>query len=226
MNVFIDIETIPQQPEKEAKLAIAETITAPNTMSKPETIEAWHNGVGKYEGEKEKVIDETYRKTSFDASKGEICSIAWAIQDGDIHHCGAYESCQEKDLLRFFFDKVLVGLEKNVPYFVGHYIGGFDLKFIWQRAVILGVKPSFELPFNGWHGSDYFDTMTAWCGKKSGSISADNLAKALGIEGKGDMDGSKVWDTWKAGDFAKVCEYNADDVRIVREIHRRITFGG
>jgi DNA polymerase elongation subunit (family B) len=223
MNIYFDIETIPQQPEEGAKFLIAQTIEAPSTMSVQATIDAWHNGEGKYAGAKQQAIEKAYRATSFDASKGQICSIAWAVGDGVMNVCGAYGEASESDLLRLFFDSVLIDLEKNPAYFIGHYISGFDLKFVWQRAVILGVKPPFNLPFRGRHGSDYFDTMNEWAGYKD-RISMDNLAKALGIEGKGDMDGSMVWDAWKGGEYAKVCEYNADDVRIVREIHKRLTF--
>ncbi len=225
MNTFLDIETIPQQPEDEAKAEIAKTIQAPAQMKKQETIDAWHNGDGKYAGEKEKEIEIAYRRTSFDATKGQICSAAWAIGDGEIQHCGAYENNQEKDLLKFMFDSILLAKGKGAdPFFIGHFIAGFDLKFIFHRAVILGVKPPFELPFAGWHGKDYFCTQDAWIGKKANPIKMDALAEALGIEGKGDMDGSKVWDAWKAGDFAKVCEYNVDDIRMNREIYKRITF--
>lgn len=226
MNVPFDIETIPQQPEEGAKFLIAQDIKAPAAMKKEETVQAWHNGEGKYAGAKDAAIEEVYRKTSFDASKGQICSIAWAVNDGEIQHCGNYDGKQEEDLLKFFFDSLLIECGKTNPFFIGHFIGGFDLKFIWQRAVILGVEPPFKLPFDGWHGTDFFCTQSAWCGKKGGTISMDNLAKALGIESKGDMDGSKVWDTWKAGDYAKVCEYNVDDVRMSREIFNRLTFKG
>ena len=43
-NIFIDIETIPEQPEEAVKARIAETIKAPATMKKAETIAEWHNG--------------------------------------------------------------------------------------------------------------------------------------------------------------------------------------
>lgn len=232
MKVPFDIETIPQQPEEEAKIEIAKTITAPAAMKKQETIDAWHNGDGKYAGEKEKAVEEAYRKTSFDAAKGQICSISWAVEDEDIENCAAYGNNSETDVLKYFFDSLLIKCERHQrkgiakPYFIGHYIGGFDLKFVWQRAVILGVKPPFPLPFDGWHGSDFFCTQSAWVGKKGGSISMDNLAKALGIQGKGDMDGSKVWDEWKAGNYEKVTTYNDDDVEILRKIYERLTFGG
>lgn len=222
--VPFDIETIPQQPEEGSKFLIAQDITAPSTMTVQATIDAWHNGEGKYAGAKEAAIEKAYRDTSFDAAKGQIASIAWAVNDGEILVAGAHGAATEADVLKYFFDNITIEGKGIQPYFIGHWIGNFDLKFVWQRAVILGIKPPFELPFNGWHGSDFFCTQSAWCGKKSGSISADNLAKALGIEGKGDMDGSKVWNTWKSGDFAKVLAYNIDDVRIVREIHKKLTF--
>lgn len=225
MDIFFDIETIPQQPEEEAKALIAETIKAPATMSKPETIEAWHKGEGKYANAKRNTIEKAYRDTSFDGAKGEICSIAWAVEDGSINNMAACDGATEADMIDFFFNSVFMECQKKQPFFIGHYIGGFDLKFLWKRAVIHNMKPPFAFPVNGRHGKDFFCTMTEWAGYKD-TVSMDNLAKALGIEGKGDMDGSMVWDTWDAGDYNKVRDYNASDVEIVREIYNRLTFRG
>ncbi|MEG7651992.1 hypothetical protein U2441_15755, partial [Listeria monocytogenes] len=50
-------------------------------MSKTETIAAWHAGEGAYAGVKSALIEDTYRKTSFDGAKGEIISIAFAVED-------------------------------------------------------------------------------------------------------------------------------------------------
>ena len=111
MNTFIDIETIPKQPEAETKAEIAKTIKAPAQMKKPETIAAWHAGEGSYAGVKSAVIDDTYRKTSFDGAQGEICSIAYAFecnepigwcQDGDV---------DEKTLLLEFTDQLRADLK-------------------------------------------------------------------------------------------------------------------
>ena len=224
MNVFIDIETIPQQPEDETKALIAETIKHPATMSKQETIDDWHNGVGKYSGVKDKAIEEAYLKTSFDGSKGEIVSIAWAIEDEAITSSSRSLEESEKSILQDFFSAVVLGKNGRVPYFIGHYISGFDLAFLFQRAVILGVNPCFDLHPHGRHGKDYFDNMIAWAGYKN-SISQDNLCRALGIEGKSDdIDGSQVWDFVKAGNIDRVSEYNRDDVNKVRQVYKRITF--
>jgi len=224
MNVYFDIETIPGQPESLHRQRIAETIKEPGAMKLQATIDAWHNGEGKYAGEKESAIDEAYRKQSFDGSVGEICSLAWAIGDGDIKaFCDP--NISEADLLLSFFNDVASHMkhEKASPFFIGHYIGGFDLKFVFQRAVINSVKPPFAIPFSGWHGKDFFCTQEAWCGKRD-NIKMDKLAQVLGIQGKGDMDGSMVWDYFQARMFEEIQAYNKDDVRIVREIHKRLSF--
>ncbi|WP_020208249.1 ribonuclease H-like domain-containing protein [Gilvimarinus chinensis] len=228
MNVFIDLETIPEQPEAEAKAAIAESIQAPASMKKPETVADWHNGVGKYAGEKEALIEERYRKTALDGSKGEIISIAFAVEGGEVFVSSRQHFESEVGLIEnalYQLDQELSSYgQSRPPYFVGHNIGGFDLKFLYQRCVINRINPGFDLKQWGRHGSQFFDTMQAWAGWGN-RISQDNLCKALGIEGKpDDIDGSKVWDFYKAGQIGRIAEYNADDVLKVREIYQRLTF--
>jgi len=224
MNTYIDIETIPQQPEAEARLLIAATITAPAQMSKPETIQEWHDGTGKYAGVKEAAIDAEYRKTSFDGAKGQICSIAWAVEDGPVETGLPVEAVGEAGLLADFFKSVYASMKGRSPFFIGHYISGFDLRYLYHRAVINKVSPGFNLGMDGRHGKDYYDTMTAWAGYKD-RISQDNLCKALGMEGKpADIDGSKVWDFYKAGRYEEIRQYNAGDVEKVRTIYNRLNF--
>ena len=228
MNIFIDIETIPQQPEMEIKAIIAKTIKAPGSMSKPETIEQWHKGEGKYAGIKEKAIENQYRKTSFDGAKGEIISIAWAVEDREVKNLyrGLDDdiSSYEGLMLSAFFNSLNVDLDKRKPFFIGHYISEFDLKFLFQRSVINSIDPGIDLMQWAKHGTMLYDTMSAWAGYGN-KISQDNLCKALGIEGKpDDIDGSKVWDFVKSGDVKKVSAYNKDDVEKIREIYKRMKF--
>lgn len=226
MNVFIDIETIPEQPEARAKARIAESIKAPAAMKKQDTIDAWHNGDGKYKGEKDKAIEDAYRKGSFDGSKGEICSIAWKPEGGGLYSFSRQHGMTEGKLLRLFFDELSDQCGGRPPFFIGQYIGGFDLKFIFHRAVILGVKPPFKIPFDGRHDKDFYCTQSAWAGY-NGRMSQDSLCKALGIEGKpGDISGANVWDHYKAGEIARIEEYNRDDVAKVEMIYNRINFKG
>ena len=222
-SVFCDVETIPEQPEDEAKALIAETIKPPAAMKKEETIADWHSGAGKYAGAKDKAIDDEYRKGSLDGAKGQICSIAFAVEDGDVISMSTDLGDDGGLLFEFFVDLDLM-LKNRPPFFIGHYIGGFDLKFLFHRAVILGIKPPFELPFSGRHGTHFYDNMIAWAGYKD-RISQDNLCKALGIEGKpGDICGANVLDHYRAGGIDRIEEYNAHDVEQAREIYKRLNF--
>lgn len=230
MNVFIDIETIPEQPEKESRDRIAKAISAPTAMKKQETIQDWHNGAGKYVGEKEAAIELEYLKTSLTGTKGQVCSISFAVGDGEIMS-STDRGNGEYGLLKWFCDAINIELNingsgKRQPFFVGHYVGGFDLKFLFQRFVINQINPSIDLPFNGRHGQSFYDTMTAWSGYKE-RISQNSLCEALGIKGKpSDIDGSMVWEYYKLGEMEKIEEYNRNDVAKVREIYKRLTFTG
>lgn len=245
MNTYFDIETIPAQSGEycyENFLAKElEDFKAPSTLtktqactdlgltgndakytSKDDAIVLWEK---KFAEEKApEVAEEKWRKTALDGASGELISISWAVGDGDICNVNRELSGQEDVLLALFFSNLDEQLNQRPPYFIGQYIGGFDLKFLFHRAIILGVKPPFDLPFDGYHGRDYFCTQAAWAGR-GGRMSQDNLCKALGIKGKpDDIDGSKVWDFVKAGNIKRVAEYNDDDVSKVRQIHKRLTF--
>ena len=211
--IYLDIETIPAQSP--AVIAdIAATVTHPASMSKAETIAKW-------EAEsKPQAVADAVAKTSFDPALGHICTIAWAINDDDPEARHAFSVQQEAYVLRAFFDAIPRDTYA-APTFVGHYISGFDLRFILCRAVILGVPipPCIPRDAKPW-GKDIFDTMTAFAGAK-GTISMDKLSRALGMEGKGDFDGSMVAQAWADGDHETIAEYCKDDVRKTRAIHSR-----
>lgn len=227
MNIYLDIETIPTQPELEAKAEIAKTIKAPAAMKKAETIQDWHDGVGKYAGVKDASIEEAYRKTALDGAKGEVISVAFASCEHDLS-VGARELDQSesmllKDIFYSIEDMASNHGSRVQPFFVGHNIS-WDLKFLWHRAVILGIKPLFDLKFDGRHGQHFYDNMQAWAGYNQ-RISQDNLCKALGFEGKRDeVTGSNVWDFVKAGEVEKVAEYNKHDVQDVMNVYNKINF--
>ena len=207
-NIFCDIETLPVQcPERRAKL-IAEA-KPPANMSKPETIAKW----------REENAEAIIAKTSFDPAAGHICSIAWALNEGEVRACTAKTLEDEAALLHNFFLAIpKVGMCR----FIGHYISGFDLRFIMCRAIILGVRVPAMWPRDPkpWD-QQVFDTMTAWAGAK-GTISLDRLCEALGIESpKGELTGAGVAQAWQDGRFDEIAQYNRRDVEAVREVFRK-----
>jgi hypothetical protein len=217
INVFLDIETIPcQSPEYRAR--VREGIKPPAQFKKPESIVEW------YANNADAATDEIVAKTSFDPAYGHIACIAWAVGDFGVVRNISNETIEtEADYLAAFFEDIQQDCGVQMPRWIGHYISGFDLRFVLNRAIVLGVKlpTKIVLPRDIKPWSDnIFDTMTAWAGAK-GSISQDNLAKAFGLAGKGDFDGSMVAEAWANGEHSKIADYCRSDVETVRSIYRR-----
>lgn len=220
MDISIDIETIPEQPEDEARDRIAKKIQPPGQIKSKDSIADWHNGRGKYVGVKDAAIDEAYLKTALDGGQGEICSIAIHTGPASRVFCGG----RELDLICGCFDAIKDLCRKEAPFFIGHHVG-FDLRFIYQRAVILGIKPGFHLPHNGRHGNQFFCTMTDWAGYNN-YIKLDLLAWALGIQCKTGMTGADVWPAFKEGRFDEIASYNLEDAKVAMQIYHRQNFKG
>ncbi len=243
MKVFLDIETIPGESFRDEFLqAELENFKAPSSLtktqacsdlgltgndakftSKDDAIAKWEE---KFKLEKApEVAEQKWLKTSFDGAKGEVCSIAWKVQGGEMQSV-SQASHGDGVMMDIFFDHVKNNTDGRPPVFVGHYVGGFDLKFLFHRSIVLGIKPPFALPFDGKHDNQFYCTQAAWAGF-NGKIKQDDLAKLLGLPQKpDDIDGSKVYDFYKAGKIDRIEEYNRYDVETVEKIYNRINFIG
>jgi DNA polymerase elongation subunit (family B) len=220
MDLYLDIETIPTRSNR-IRSSIADAIKPPGNMKKAETIAEWEAN------NKQAAVEEEINRTSLDGAYGNICCIGWAIDSQPVK--SSYGEDEKKVLGDFIaeINKDLTYLRHVRPRVVGHNVLGFDIRFIWQRAIVLGIKVPNWFPRDPkpW-SNDVFDTMTAFAGQRN-SVSLQKLADALGFEGKGDMDGSKVAKTWAAGQHDKVAAYCCDDVELTRQIHKhmQIAFG-
>lgn len=214
MIITFDIETIPTE-NANVIAEIAKGIKPPATMKKAETIAEW------VEMEKQKAIDEAVAKTSFDGGYGSICCIGWAIDDGE-----PFASIgKEEDILNQFFTDLDESYSpRDDMVFVGHNVSSFDLRFLYQRAVVLGIKPPHFIPFNAksWDKSIY-DTMTAWAGF-GGRVSLDKLCKIFGFEYESEIDGSMVYEYYKAGRIEEIAKYCKEDVINTRKVYNKLTF--
>lgn len=226
MILYFDIETIPTRNHVVID-QIRDSIMPPGNITKDETKLKW------LEQNLESELDKQIRKTALDGLYGEILSISWAIDDSDIYTIfRTHYDDSEAALLKGFFHCLdnyhddhdqRIGISK----WVGHYISGFDLRFIWQRCVINQVKPSVPIPYDAKPWDDrIFDTKVAWTGSQqySGAGSLSKLASVMFGEGKGDIDGSNVYDYFLKGEIDKIVEYNKKDVEMCRKLYKRMNF--
>jgi predicted PolB exonuclease-like 3'-5' exonuclease len=213
--LYLDIETIPDQTPG-ALEEFQSAITAPGSYTKPESIQKWLFENREAEGEK------AWLKTSFDGSRGEILCIGWVINNQPTKHLIRLKT-GEAGLLQEFFEEI-APLKQDEYKIVGHNVKDFDLRFLFHRSVILGIKPTIDLGVGQRYPAHVYDTMTEWAGFGN-RISLDRLSKALGITCKSnDMDGSKVWPMAQAGLLAEIGNYCMEDVEAVRLVHQKMTF--
>lgn len=217
----IDIETVPSQ-KPGVKEAIAETIRPPGSMKKEETIARWEAA------EKPLKVEEAYRKLALDGTYGELASIAWQWNDEETQGVVRSLGDPEEDLLRIFYEEIRrkIGRLRGDAsiLWIGHNHTDFDLRFLFQRSVILNQAPSISLPVNvPWYDARLFDTMKVWAGQRD-YVKMDALCQALGLEGKesSTMSGDQVYDAMLEGRQEEVLEYNKDDVRRTYGMYQRL----
>jgi len=220
-NIVFDLETLPSADP--AIIAdIAAGIKPPGNLKKAETIAAWERD------EKPGAVLEAVKKTGLDGTFGRICCIGFAVNDdmADVRYG------DEAETITAFFAwlteaaRISDYTERQSAIFIGHNILSFDLRFLWQRCVVNGIRPPAIIPFTAkpWDGK-VFDTMTAWNPERDKKISLDKLCRALGVPtSKGDLDGSSVAEYWAAGRHQEVAAYCMADVEAVRQCHRKMVF--
>ena len=210
-KLFLDIETLPASEEDHKKLRML--------------FDKKHD-----EFEQEK-FDEFLAKTSFDGAFGRILCIGYAVDDDPVQYF--YNENNEKETLRQFWDLVnaLSISPRNAQYpdygllFVGHNVMDFDLRFIYQRSIVLGVRPAYDISFARYRNYPIFDTMKEWTKWSNTGIGLEFLAIALGIPSPKDgIDGSQVAEFHKKGKDKEICEYCKRDVQTTRDVYRKMTF--
>lgn len=247
-SIVFDIETIPDQKRKRVLEKQQEFFTnfkISNSLSKTELAKGLDltpdevDGLSKADLQERKLgvarheaWEKAYRATALDGGIGEIVSIAWMNPENKNYYATTrrIEESEAKLLAEFnsAMSKVRSDRTKRKDlYLIGHGIESFDLKFLWKRFVVNGINPCFSIPIHGRHGIDYYDTMLGWSGKPYGDNSKKSLdfvCKALGLEGKVNIDGSMVWDLAKEGKTETIREYNIDDVEKTFSIYKRLNF--
>lgn len=215
-KLFFDIETIPA-PEHARQY-----------------LEYLHERKKEKSG-KDTDFEEFLSQTSFDGSFGRILCICYALNGEEVQSLSGKED--EREMLEKFWQ-----IAKDVDLFIGHNVHDFDLPFIIQRSVILKVKPTwqlFEVPgvkkwnmdkfldFARYKSTPIFDTMWEWShwGDSRNNKGLEHIALAMGFPTPKDgIDGSRVYEFYKAGKTDEVIKYCKRDVETTRLVYSRMTF--
>lgn len=215
-KLFLDIETLPAGEESHAKLEV----------------------LFEKKRKEDDLLEDFLLRTSFDGAFGRIFCIGYAVDDGPLEAFAG----DEKKILEDFWELVSK-LDRDVPppsgnygyrsgygkqnnvLFVGHNVMDFDMRFIYQRSIVLGVKPSLEVSFARYRSDQIYDTMREWSKWSSSSVGLETLALALDIPSpKEGIDGSQVFDFYKQGRGAEIIEYCKRDVETTRALYQRMVF--
>jgi len=152
-----------------------------------------------------------------------ICAISCALREGS--HFKVWTlgdaSSSEAEIIQRFFD----GIEKYTPQIISWNGGGFDLPVLHYRGLIHGINASRywdlgeddkDFKWNNYISRyhtrhlDLMDLMAMFNARANAPL--DDLAKLCGFPGKLGMDGSKVWDAYKAGQLEEIRNYCETDV--------------
>ena len=159
--IYIDIETLPTQSAvRKQEIIDSVEVKCPHTtkgatakdlgmtdseakfISAGDLKQRWVDEVGVHL--KEQLGVEAWKKTALSGEQGEICSISFAINDGEITHITrGLDVESEIELLEVFWDMLAMHLRGRADEFCAHN-KAFDLPFIYHRSVIVGVKPLFK----------------------------------------------------------------------------------
>jgi 3'-5' exonuclease len=236
--LYADLETIPCQDaamreslRADADEALVEelaAVKAPGNYKDADKIAAYVEDTrAKMLKEHDAKVEADWLKTSFDGGLGSICVIGYALGDREPVAITARHDVlgDEAAALREFFGMLqALGAGARLTW-VGHNLVGFDLPFLWKRAMVLGVKPPMHLPRNPKPWADnVFDTMVQWDPQLRAGGSMERLCRILGIPGKGEISGKDVWPLVQAGRLADVANYCKGDIERTRAIHRRMVF--
>lgn len=200
-TIVFDLETLP-----DGEYPTPEDVKVPGSMKKEETIYAFtHNPEN---------LEQVYRDRSKSYIEGRILSIGWKADDDEtiVHINGDEETVmQEFDIaiktkFRERFDTDTIHSVK----WIAHNLNTFDGPYLRLRAMKYNceyiLKAMGEKP-------DFVDTMKVACYPDyRGYVSLDALCKLFGLPGKGEIDGSMIYDMYKAGKIKEIADYCKSDV--------------
>lgn len=223
--LYIDCETVGNKPEeKPLVLPTADEIKVGNIKDPIKIKDKIDAELPKLIAEAKKkhaeAFDKEWRGNALKSLKSKIICISYAFGDGEVQSLVG----EEKEIIQKL-EAVLIGLGNDMYSIspVAHNGFSFDYIFLRHRAMKYRCKKLLQLMPVSKYSEKAKDTQEMLRGTDYKSFFSMNDACAFfGLKGKGDMDGSKVHDAYINGKIKEIASYCDDDVRILRELYKKI----
>jgi predicted PolB exonuclease-like 3'-5' exonuclease len=213
-KLILDIETIPNQNLQEDLMPkFDETTVKLGVLKDPVKIEA------KIEKAKEAFKNGLTKKMSLESNFAQILSLGYIEindQGEEIQRGVLFNESNDKQILEDFA-KIYKGQQ-----IIGWNSKRFDLPLIWKRGIFQNIKifrDNIKHLCNPYR-DDSLDLMLDFNAGNMGKMSA--CAKLLGIECKTGLDGSMIYDAFKAEQYEEIKDYNLEDCDCTLSIYRRL----
>jgi hypothetical protein len=217
-TLFLDIETVPQQPSFER---------LPEDWQK-----LWElKSQNLLRNKEEETASTIYPRAGIYAEFGKIICISCGFMQGTGDNrkqiLKSFAGDDEKILLLAFNDMLNKWSDTGNRFLCAHNGKEFDFPYLCRRMIINGVPVPSLLNIAGkkpWEVS-HLDTMELWkFGDFKSYTSLNLLAHTLGIPTpKDDIDGSMVWEVyWKEKNLPRIVTYCQKDVVTVAQILLRL----
>jgi predicted PolB exonuclease-like 3'-5' exonuclease len=162
---------------------------------------------------------ELHHKQALNSMQGTIVCVCFAIGDAPVQSFTGDEVIVLDSLYGAL--KELKGSKYAEYDFIGHNIY-FDLGFLYHKSIKHNSKLKTLLPKAN-DRNRIVDTNKEWnLGQYGKYTKLSAIAEFLGIEQKDEIDGSQVWEAYKAGRIDQIVEHCVSDVNVVREIEKRL----
>ena len=146
-----------------------------------------------------------------------ICCVSFAVGDSAPVSIYAPDRMMEKHLV----EQVWRMLGRHTPV-IGYGLSFFDIPVLLARSMILGVHPTRFLDRRKYGSRDILDLCKSLF-EDQRAFGLGKACKSLGIlSALPDVDGSHVYEMWKAGNAQGIRDYCEDDVKLTQKLHKQL----
>ena len=158
------------------------------------------------------------KEASVNPFKARIVAFGFALGSHAVETMTATNDDEERAIVKKFYELIATGRRR-----AGYNILNFDDLLVTVRGMVLGVTPTVKLSRKKYGNSQALDLMQ-YLFPNGNAQKLKDVCAWLGITVPAglDMDGSKVFDLYHAGQMEKIRDYVASDVCVERELMWRL----